>query len=144
MWIELGRLGAPYGIKGWIHVESYTDPPERLLQHREWVLRLSSGERQMRRVAAARAHAAGLVAHLEGVAGQREYYRADLIECSVRTLAGADLGKVSHFVDAPSGAVMVTKEAGGRQHWVLATPKHLREVRLTAHEGLVGWAGGGG
>jgi 16S rRNA processing protein RimM len=162
VWIELGRLGAPYGIKGWIHVESHTDPPERLLRHREWVLRLSSGERQLRRVAAARAHGAGLVAHLEGVAGrseaaalngavveveraalprlgEREYYRADLIGFSVRNLAGADLGRVGHFVDAPSGAVMVTKEAGGRQHWVLATPKHLREVRLTAHEVLVDW-----
>src|SRR4029077_15849724 len=47
-WVELGRLGAPYGVKGWVHVESYTDPPERLLEHREWVLRLSSGARRLR------------------------------------------------------------------------------------------------
>src|SRR6516164_6233603 len=70
MWVELGRLGSPYGIKGWIHVQSHTDPPQRLLDYPEWVLRLGSGERITRRVAEGRAHAAGLVAHLEGVAGR--------------------------------------------------------------------------
>ena len=50
-WIELGRIGAPYGIKGWLHVESHTDPPERLLGYPEWALRLASGERLARRVA---------------------------------------------------------------------------------------------
>jgi 16S rRNA processing protein RimM len=161
-WIELGRLGAPYGLKGWVHVESYTDPPERLLEYREWGLRLGAGERQMRRVAAGRAHAGGLVALLEGVAGrdeaaaitgavveveraalaplgEREYYRADLIGFRVRNLEGADLGTVSHFIEAPAGAVMVTRGAGGREHWVLAAPRHLREVHLAAREIVVDW-----
>jgi 16S rRNA processing protein RimM len=162
MWVELGRLGAPYGIKGWIHVESHTDPPQRLLEYREWVLRLASGERVTRRVAEARRHAAGLVAHLEGVAGQdeaaaltgavieverstlphlneREYYRADLIGLPVRNLEGADLGRVSHFVDAPAGAVMVTKAPDGQERWVLANPTHLRRVDLAAREIVVDW-----
>jgi 16S rRNA processing protein RimM len=162
MWVELGRLGAPYGIKGWIHVESHTDPPQRLLEYREWVLRLASGERVTRRVAAARQHADGLVAHLEGVAGrdeaaaltgaaveveraslprlnEREYYRADLIGLPVRNLEGADLGRVSHFVDAPAGAVMVTKAPDGRERWVLANPTHLRRVDLPGREIVVDW-----
>ena len=162
MWIELGRLGAPYGIKGWIHVESHTDPPERLLEYREWVLRLASGERVMRRVVGARRHADGLVAHLEGVAGrdeaaaltgavveverstlprlnEREYYRADLIGLPVRNLEGADLGRVSHFVDAPAGTVMVTKAPDGQECWVLANPKHLRRVDLMGREIVVDW-----
>ena len=63
-WIELGRLGAPYGLKGWIHVESHTDPPQGLLEYREWVLRLASGERVTRRLVEGRAHAGGLVAQL--------------------------------------------------------------------------------
>jgi 16S rRNA processing protein RimM len=161
-WIELGRLGAPYGLRGWIHVESHTDPPRRLLEYREWVLRLASGERLTRRVTAARPHAQGLVALLEGIAdrraaaaltgasieveraalpeaGEREYYRADLVGFSVRNLEGADLGVVSHFVDAPAGAVMVTKGARGREHWVPAVPKHLHRVDLKAGEIVVDW-----
>ncbi len=100
--MELGRLGAPYGIRGWIHVESHTDPAQGLLEYRPWVLRLANGERLTRQVVEGRAHGGGLVAHLEGVAdrdqaaaltgavveieraalppaGDREYYRADLL-----------------------------------------------------------------
>jgi len=162
VWIELGRLGAPYGIRGWIHVESYTEPPARLLEYRQWALRLPGGERQLRLVSAARPHAAGLVAQLEGVSGreaaaaltgavvevdraalpplgEHEYYRADLSGFRVRNLEGADLGTVSHFMDAPAGAVMITKEAGGREHWVLALPKHLRRVNPAAREIVVDW-----
>ncbi|MBX5459955.1 MAG: 16S rRNA processing protein RimM [Steroidobacteraceae bacterium] len=36
--LELGRIGSPYGIKGWVHVRSFTDPPGRLLKCREWIL----------------------------------------------------------------------------------------------------------
>ena len=26
-WLEVGRIGSPFGVKGWVHVESYTDSP---------------------------------------------------------------------------------------------------------------------
>jgi 16S rRNA processing protein RimM len=161
-WIELGRLGAPYGTKGWLHVDSYTDPPDGLLRYREWALRLANGERVTRRVAAGRGHGRGLVAQLEGVAsredaaaltgaiveveraalppaGEHEYYRADLEGLAVRNLEGVSLGTVSHFVDMPGGAVMVAKEPGGREHWVLASPKHLRTVDLVQRMIVVDW-----
>ena len=73
--------------------------------------------------------------------GEREYYRADLIGFGVRNLEGVSLGRVSHFVDAPRGAVMVTKEADGREHWVLAAPPHLQRVDLAARMIEVDWPG---
>jgi 16S rRNA processing protein RimM len=107
-------------------------------------------------------HGAGLAARLDGVSerngaarltgavveveraalpptGEREYYRADLIGFRVCNLEGASLGTVSHFVDAPRGAVMVTKEADGREHWVLAAAPHLRRVDLAARLIEVDW-----
>jgi 16S rRNA processing protein RimM len=109
-----------------------------------------------------RQHAHGLVAHLEGVddrgaaaaltgavieveraalprLAEREYYRSDLIGLRVRNLEGADLGIVSHFVDAPGSAVMVTRDAGGREHWLRAAPPHLQRVDVAAGEILVDW-----
>ena len=84
-WIELGRLGAPYGTKGWLHVESYTDPPDGLLRYREWALKLANGERVTRRVASGRGHGRGLVAQLEGVASREGAARlTGAIVCSVR------------------------------------------------------------
>ncbi len=171
-WVELGRIGAPYGLAGWVHVSSYTDPPEALLEYGEWHLARPSGAEQTLRVLEGRAHAGRLVARLEGVAdrdaaaaltgamveverealppaGERQYYRADLIGFAVRNTDGHELGTVAYFVDAPAGAVMVVEEPGtepalstgraGREHWVLADPTHLLQVDLAARQILVDW-----
>jgi len=70
---------------------------------------------------------------------EREYYRADLVGLRVRNLEGAELGTVSHFVDAPAGVVMVTREESGREHWVPAAPPHLQRVDVATGEILVDW-----
>jgi 16S rRNA processing protein RimM len=162
-WVELGRIGAPFGVKGWMHVDSYTDPPDGLLEYPEWVLRLSSGERAApRRVAEGHPHGERLVARLEGIEdrnaaavltgavvevkraelpppGRRQHYRADLVGLKVLNLEGLELGMIAQFVDAPTGPVMVVKDAGGREHWVLATPQYLRRVELDKAQVLIDW-----
>jgi len=160
-WIELGRIGAPWGVKGWMHIETYTDPPEGLLEYRQWVLRLGTGERITRRLADGHPHSDRLVARLEGIedrdkaaaltgavievdraelpaTGDREYYRADLVGFKVRNLEDVELGTVGYFVDTPTGPMMVVQ--GVREHWVLAIPKHLRKVDLAAGLILVDWS----
>jgi len=161
-WVELGRVGAPFGVKGWSHVDSYTDPPEGLLRYAQWELRLPSGERVTRRLAEGRLHGERLVARLEAVedrdaaaalsgavievsraelppAGKRQYYQADLVGLPVRNLEGALLGTVAHFVEATAAPLMVVKDAAGREHWVLATPRHLHRVDLEAGLIVVDW-----
>jgi len=162
-WVELGRIGAPFGVKGWTHVDSYTDPPESLLlQYTHWVLRLPSGERVTRRVAEGRPQGDRLIARLDAVenrdaaaaltgavievsraelppAGKRQYYRADLVGLAVCNQEGAQLGTVAHFVEAPTAPVMVVKDAAGREHWVLATPRHLHRVDLDKGLIVVDW-----
>ncbi len=161
-WIELGRIGAPYGVKGWVHIDSHTDPPEGLLSHSSWVLRLQGGERVARGIAEARLQSGRLVARFEDVddrdaaaaltgatieieranlppPGEREYYRADLLGLPVRNAAGVELGKVRHFIDAPTGALMVVQDAQGHEHWVPAVPQYLRKVDLAAGSILVDW-----
>jgi 16S rRNA processing protein RimM len=153
-------VGAPWGVKGWIHVDSYTDPPDGILEYRQWTLRLGSGERITRRVIEGRPHSDRLVARLEGIedrdqaaglngvtievaradlppAGEREYYQADLLGLMVRNLDGAELGKVGYFVDTPTGPMMVVQ--GDSTYWVPAVPKHLSKVDLAAGLVLVDW-----
>ena len=71
--------------------------------------------------------------------GKRQHYRADLVGLAVRNLEGVQLGTVAQFVDAPTGPVMVVKDAAGREHWVLAKPRHLRKVEVEAGLILVDW-----
>ena len=145
-----------------MHVDSYTDPPEGLLGYPQWVLRVASGERITRSLAEGHRQGDRLVARLEGIQdrdaasaltgavievqraempppGKRQYYRADLVGLAVRNLEGVELGNVAQFVDAPTGPVMVVKDAAGREHWVLATAEYLRKVEVAAGLILVNW-----
>ena len=135
-WVELGRIGAPFGLAGWVHVSSYTEPAEALLEYREWALRPQGSERRTYRLVEGQLHAERLVVRLEGIesrdaaalltgawveveraelppTGDREYYRADLIGFEVENLEGVALGRVAYFIDAPAGAVMVVEEGEG-------------------------------
>jgi 16S rRNA processing protein RimM len=135
-WVELGRIGAPFGLAGWLHVSSFTEPAAGLLEYQEWTLRLGSGERRQYRILEGRPQGERLVVRLEDVEGRdaaalltgawvevaraelpptgdREYYRADLIGFEVTNLEGIALGRVAYFIDAPAGAVMVVAEREG-------------------------------
>jgi 16S rRNA processing protein RimM len=161
-WLELGRIGGPYGIKGWVHVQSFTDPPDRLLKYRDWTLDRASAEPTPTRVVEGRVQGAGLVARLEGIEDRdqaarlqgalirvarsalpklrkREFYQADLVGLAVTNLEGVTLGAVDHFVETPSGSVMVVRGAGGAEHWVPATREHLRKVDVSAGHIQVDW-----
>ena len=174
LWVELGRIGAPYGLAGWVHVSSFTDPPEALLEYGAWRLTRPGAEASTVQLLEGRLHGGRLVARFEGIedrdaavrltgamveversalppTGAREYYRLDLVGCTVQNTEGQQLGTVAYFVDAPAGAVMVVRESGAdspaagepsqavREHWVLADPTHLLEVDLAARRVLVDW-----
>ena len=157
----MGRIGAPWGVKGWVHIDSYTDPLDRILDYEQWVLRLGSGQRVTHVVAEGQPHGDRIVARLEGIedrdraaaltgavievdraqlppTGEREYYQADLIGLPVRNVEGVQLGKVSYFLETPTGPMMVVK--GEREYWVPAVPKHLSKVDLAAGSIVVDWS----
>ena len=159
-WVELGRLGRPQGLKGWMHLESWTDPPEAVFGYPAWHLKGPSGSRTVMTVAEARAGSNGLVARLEGVATREqselwvgwrievprsdlpptepgEHYRHDLLGCRVANLEGVDFGVLERFEDLPASAVMVVK--GERERWIPVTGQHLRSVDPAARRIVVDW-----
>ena len=153
--VEVGRLGAAHGVRGWLRVQSFTDPPQRLFEWKRWFV----GVREWK-VLEARPQGNDWIALLEGVAdrdaasrltgqmvlvdrdelpptGEREHYRDDLLGFEARNLEGALLGRVDHFVDTPGNAVMVIK--GAREHWVPVSAQHLRSVDPFARAIVVDW-----
>ena len=158
--VKLGRVLGAAGLRGWLKVQSYTDPPENLLQHQVWELSDREGRRAPYTVAEAAFDGRWIRARLAGIEDRdaaqvlrgrdievarsalpptapREYYRDDLIGLRVCTRAGAELGRVSHFVEAPATAVMVVR--GVREHWVPAVPRYLLRVDLGRGEIEVDW-----
>jgi 16S rRNA processing protein RimM len=159
-WVELGRIGSPYGVLGWMHIQSFTAPLEAVLDYPVWELRQGPGPQTSYRLAAGRLQGRGLVARLEGVTdrdaaarlrgamievprsalpspGQREYYRGDLIGFEVRNMEGVELGKLDHFVEGPDTAMMVV--AGTAEYWIPAIPQYLRKVDLENRRLSVDW-----
>lgn len=41
--VAVGQVGAPYGVRGWLRIVSFTLPPSNLLNYRPWRLRLPQG-----------------------------------------------------------------------------------------------------
>jgi 16S rRNA processing protein RimM len=157
--IELGVVGAPFGVRGWVKLRSFTDPPDRLFQHRRVQLGLG-GSWTAYRIEATGRSGGQLTAKLSGVEDRdqaqalrgakvgvprselpprddKDFYRADLIGCEVVNVKGVRLGAVAHFVESPAQVLMVVR--GEREYWVPAVPQHLRRVDLAARRVVVDW-----
>ena len=153
---EVGRFGAAHGVRGWLRVQSFTDPPQRLFEWKCWHLESGSEVKLLE----ARVQGNGWIARLEGIeernaasrlTGQmllvdreelpvttgREHYRADLVGFEVKNVEGALLGVVDHFIDTPANAVMVIK--GAREYLVPVSAQHLRSVDAEARRVIVDW-----
>jgi len=158
--VEVGRLGAAHGVRGWLRVQSFTDPPQRLFEWRRWLLQPEGGAAREVRVTESRPQGNGWIAKLDGIeerdaasrlAGQmvlvdreelpptqgREVYRADLVGFEVKNVEGAVLGVVDHFVDTPGNAVMVIR--GAREYLVPVTAQHLRQIAASDRTLIVDW-----
>lgn len=131
-----------------------------MLSFGQWCLRGASDRRSEHRLIEGRRQGKGLVVRLSEVddrttaealrgasvevarealppAGERQFYRADLIGLEVWNLEGEALGALQYFVDAPAGALMVVR--GERERWIPAVPRHLRSVDLGARRIVVDW-----
>jgi 16S rRNA processing protein RimM len=165
--IQLGAVGAPFGVRGWFKVRSDTDPPEALLDYPVWCLEQRNECREYQIQSSGRT-SGQLTVKLRGVddrdvaasltgalilvrrdllppAGEKEFYRADLIGCAVENTSGRKLGTVRYFVETPAHALMVVSsgaDPGRAEVWVPAVADHIRRVDLKARKVTVDWEEG--
>ena len=158
--IVLGRVTGPFGVRGWVKVDSYTEPREQILEFPRWRAERPDGASRELRPAEGRAQGKGLVVRLEGIddrdaaialgkpelwverselpaLGPGEHYRADLVGFEVVNLQGARLGRVDHFLDLPANPVMVV--VGEREHWLPLGPGQRLEVSAAERRITVDW-----
>ena len=64
--IDVGRLAGAYGIKGWVKVNSQTEPPENIFKYQPWQLKTRHGVKAVEFVEW-RPHGKGYVAQIKGV-----------------------------------------------------------------------------
>ncbi len=157
--IQLGIVGAPFGVRGWVKLRSHADPPDSLLEHRSLHIGRNGAwteyrvEERGRSGGALTAKFVGIndrdqAATLRGLEvcvprsalpqrDAKDFYRTDLIGCAVVNLEGAELGRVQHFVETPAHTLMVVR--GAKEYWIPAEPQHLRKVDLGTRRVVVDW-----
>jgi len=140
--ITLGKVSAPFGVRGWTKVTSYTTPLERLLEYPVWRV-VQRGKVTEYKVVEGRPHGKFIVVKFDGIDDRDDvalltnasvvvdrqdlptldpgdFYWADLIGLSVSNTEGVSFGKVERLMETGSNDVLVV--AGDRERlipWIM-------------------------
>jgi 16S rRNA processing protein RimM len=163
-YVVVAKIGAPYGVRGWVKVFSFTEQTDALLDYDPWYFKnakAEDGDFPIAPVSEAKTHGKGLVAKFKGcddrdaaarLSGQEiairrdqlppaakdEYYWSDLQGLEVLTTEGISLGKVDHLLETGANDVLVVK--GERERLIpYVTGPIVKKVDLDAGTLQVDW-----
>lgn len=158
--VIVGRLGAAYGVKGWIKIHSFTEPMENILDYQPWLVK-RQGQWQPLAISDSQRHNKVLIASIDGcksveatvsfrhaqiaikrkqlpTLGKHEYYWTDLQGLNVFTTNGDEIGKIDYLL--PTGANDVLVVQGERQYLIpYLLHKVIKEVDNVNGKMIVDW-----
>ena len=155
----MGRIAAPFGVKGWVRIQPNTAAPANLLAYKTWWVG-TDGDWRETAVAEAKVQGRAVVARLEGCDGRDgaatlrgrtvavpraalpatrngEYYWADLVGLQVTNTAGQALGQVTSIMQTGANDVLVV--AGERERLIPFIAEVIREVDIAGGVMRVEW-----
>ena len=157
--VVMGRVAAPYGVKGWVKIQTFTEALDGLFDYDTWWIG-AAGSWQECDVEEARIHGNTLIAKFAGCDGRDaafalkgreiavsrdelpqteddEYYWSDLVGLQVSNLQGADLGLVKEVFATGANDVLVLQAE--RERLIPFIDQVVKEVDLAAGKMLVDW-----
>ena len=157
--VVLGKVGAPFGVRGWVKVFSYTDPPQGIASYPQWEVVRGTEIRRMTVLESKRAGQA-IAVRLEGVETREaaqmltgaevrvdrselpapepgEYYWHDLVGLAAFNREGQSLGRATEVMELPAHPVLVLQ--GERERLVPLVPDRLVAVDLEAGKVTLNW-----
>jgi len=155
----MGRVAAPFGVRGWLKVHAFTETLDGLLDYPVWWLG-RNGAWQGHRVLEGSVHGKLLTVQLEGVADrsaaealkgteiavprsefplpeENEFYWNELIGLNVVNTAGVELGKVDSLLQTGANDVLVVK--GERERLIPFVKQVVLDVDKAAAVIRVDW-----
>lgn len=157
--VVMGRIAAPFGVKGWVKVQPYSEDPDALMDFASW--RVGSGAQQVQyTVEAIQDHGNALVAKLVGIddrdaayalrgqeisvarsdlppPDENEFYWSDLIGLVAVNREGVELGKVTGLLETGAHDVLVVK--GKREHLIPFVAAFVGKIDLAGGTIGVDW-----
>jgi 16S rRNA processing protein RimM len=128
--VVMGRVGAPWGVKGWVKVHSFAEPPENLLDYREFDIETPDGLRKLV-FDDMKPQGQGFVGHIKGCDAREQtgawtgsellldkaelpgldegFYWHELEGLRVVNLQGVVLGSVHHLMETGANDVLVVR-----------------------------------
>ena len=157
----MGRIAAPYAIKGWIKVQPYTEWLDSLLDYPIWQIGHGNHWQAMSWLDA-KVHGGVLLAQLEGVsdrdAAERlkgleiavfrdelpevedgEVYWNDLIGLTVINREAIELCKIAEILESGAHDILRIVDAGGEEKLVPFVDAFIVAVDLDARQVTVDW-----
>jgi 16S rRNA processing protein RimM len=162
----MGRVSAPFGIKGWIKVQPYSGASASLTNYATWWLDGVVGWQEYV-VEQSQVQGPDVIAKLDGCddrdaaagfkgrvvavprdafppAEKGEYYWADLVGLKVRNSEGLDFGAVASMLETGANAVMVVQQsavdgATDRERLIPFIANVIRRVDIAAGLIEVDW-----
>ena len=127
----MARVGAPFGIKGWLKLQVFTETPESLDAYASWLLQGPNGWEEFE-LEDFSVNAKGVIAKLNGcddrtaaeklvkrdigiprealdATNEGEIFWFDLIGCDVVNTAGEKFGKIETLLETGANDVLVVK-----------------------------------
>ena len=161
--VIVGKISSAYGVKGWVNVNSFTDPVTNILNYQPWYLssRQQNQPWQPIKVVTGRPHKKNVVAQLEGCndrnqaelyrgleiaihrdqlpePDENEHYWVDLVGLKVLNLKGGELGVVDHLLETGANDVLVVK--GNKEHLIpYVKDEFIKQVDLENGQITVDW-----
>lgn len=155
----MGRIGAPFGVRGWVKVHTFTARDANLLDYPVWWLGRDERWHEVR-IEESEAHSKGIVVRLAGCEdrehaaalsgmeiavprdalpppGQDEFYWADLIGLGVVNLQGREFGQVEQMLQTGANDVLVVR--GERERLIPFIADAIKKVDLAARVITVDW-----
>jgi 16S rRNA processing protein RimM len=158
--VVLGKVASPFGVKGWVKINSFTDPVDNILDYP--TLQLGpAGKWTPIRVEEGKVTGKGVIAKLAGIESPEdartrvglelgvwrselpppapgEYYWDDLEGLDAVGANGEVLGKVDHFRSTPTGPVVIVR--GAQEHWIPFVKERIVKVDLEAQRIVLDWS----
>ena len=157
--VVMGRVVGPFGLKGWLKVQVFTETPGGLLEHSRWWLG-RSGKWDQKQVEESAEHGRVVVAKLVGcdereaaaalkgwevavprselpATGDGEYYWSDLLGLRVTNVRNEELGRVRTLLETGANQVLVVD--GERERLIPFVSVVVVSVDLARGELVVDW-----
>ncbi len=157
--VVVGRFGRVHGVRGDIHVISFTDPISNIIDYSPWLIQ-KNGEWQPLLMASVTQRNNDIIAHIQDCNDRdlakrytnaeiavpyetlpklegEDFYWTELIGLDVITKDGNSLGEVIDILETGANDVLVVK--GETEHLVPYIKSVVLKVDLNAHQILVDW-----